>query len=77
MLSTKQPSVLMVVVEDSDEDIDTVVEAVKQSRVTTEVRRATTGLRWDVKKLVLYCGIEVRFFVPLYGSNLAKRRVES
>jgi CheY-like chemotaxis protein len=40
---TEQPPALLVVVEDSDEDFDTVVEAVKRSRVTAEVRRATTG----------------------------------
>ena len=33
----------MVVVEDSDEDFDTVVEAVKRSELSIEVRRATTG----------------------------------
>jgi len=31
------------VVEDSDEDFDTVVEAVKRSELSIEVRRATTG----------------------------------
>ena len=40
---TEQPPALLVVVEDSDEDFDTVVEAVKRSGVTAEVRRATTG----------------------------------
>ena len=40
---TKQLPVVLVVVEDSDEDFDTVVEAVKRSGVTTEVRRAISG----------------------------------
>jgi len=39
----KQPPVMLVVVEDSDEDFDTVVEAVKRSGVTADVRRATSG----------------------------------
>jgi len=43
VLWTKQPPVILVVVEDSDEDFDTVAEAVKRSGVTAEVRRATTG----------------------------------
>jgi len=34
---------MLVVIEDSDEDFDTVVEAVKRSGVTTEVRRAISG----------------------------------
>ena len=40
---TKQPPVMLVVVEDSDEDFETVVEAVARSGVAVEVRRATTG----------------------------------
>ena len=40
---TKQPPVILVIVEDSDEDFDTVTEAVKRSGVAVEVRRATTG----------------------------------
>ena len=40
---TKQPPVMFVVVEDSDEDFETVVEAVARSGVAVEVRRATTG----------------------------------
>ena len=43
MLWTQQPSYMLVVIEDSDEDFDTVVEAVKRSGVTTEVRRAISG----------------------------------
>jgi len=43
MIKTKQHSVVLVVVEDSDEDFDTVTEAVTRSGVTAEVRRATTG----------------------------------
>jgi len=43
MLWTQQPSYVLVVIEDSDEDFDTVVEAVKRSGVTTEVRRAISG----------------------------------
>ena len=43
MTWTKQPAAMLVVVEDSDEDFETVVEAVKRSGVTAEVRRATTG----------------------------------
>jgi len=34
---------MLVVIEDSDEDFDTVVEAVKRSGVTTAVRRAISG----------------------------------
>jgi len=34
---------MLVVIEDSDEDFDTVVEAVKRSEVTTKVRRAISG----------------------------------
>ena len=43
MINTKQLSAVLVVVEDSDEDFDTVTEAVRRSGVTAEVRRATTG----------------------------------
>jgi len=42
MLWTKQSPVLLVV-EDSNEDFDTVTEAVARSGVAAEVRRATTG----------------------------------
>jgi len=38
-----QPHAILIVVEDSDEDFDTVVEAVKRSGMTVEVRRATSG----------------------------------
>jgi len=34
---------MLVVVEDSDEDFETVFEAMKRSGITAEVRRATTG----------------------------------
>lgn len=40
---TQQPPVILVIVEDSDEDFDTVSEAVKRSGVAVEVQRATTG----------------------------------
>jgi CheY-like chemotaxis protein len=40
---TQQTSVILVIVEDSDEDFDTVCEAVKRSGVAVEVQRATTG----------------------------------
>jgi len=43
MIWTKKPSAMLVVVEDSDEDFETVDEAVKRSGVAVEVRRATTG----------------------------------
>ena len=43
MIWTKKPPVMLVVVEDSDEDFETVDEAVKRSGVAVEVRRATTG----------------------------------
>jgi len=43
MLATKQLSATLVVVEDSDEDFDTVVEAVNRSEMSVDVRRATTG----------------------------------
>ena len=43
MPEIKQRSFTLVVVEDSDEDFDTVAEAVKRSNVTAEVQRATTG----------------------------------
>jgi len=43
MPKTKQLSVILVVIEDSDEDFDTFAEGVRQSGVTAEVRRATTG----------------------------------
>ena len=43
MTLTKEPSAILVVVEDSDEDFDTVVEAVERSGMTVEVHRATTG----------------------------------
>jgi len=43
MIKTHQTSVVLVVVEDSDEDFDTVTEAVKRSGMSVEVRRATTG----------------------------------
>ena len=36
-------AVILLVIEDSDEDFDTVAEAVALSEVTVEVRRATTG----------------------------------
>ncbi len=39
----KHRPAMLVVVEDSDEDFDTVVEAVKRSGVEAEVHRATTG----------------------------------
>ena len=42
MLWTKQSPVLLVV-EDSNEDFDTIAEAVARSGVAAEVRRATTG----------------------------------
>ena len=42
MLRTKQSPVILVV-EDSNEDFDTVAEAVARSGVAVEVRRATTG----------------------------------
>lgn len=40
---TPPPPVILVIVEDSDEDFDTVCEAVKRSGVAVEVQRATTG----------------------------------
>jgi len=40
---TQQPPAILVIVEDSDEDFDTVCEAVKRSGVAVEVQRATTG----------------------------------
>jgi len=40
---TAAKSVVLVVIEDSDEDFDTVAQAVALSEVTVEVRRATTG----------------------------------
>ncbi len=40
---TQQPPVILVIVEDSDEDFDTVCEAVKRSGIAVEVKRATTG----------------------------------
>jgi len=40
---TAANSVVLVVIEDSDEDFDTVTQAVALSEVTVEVRRATTG----------------------------------
>jgi len=43
MIKTNQSSVVLVVVEDSDEDFETVAEAVKRSKVSAEVQRATTG----------------------------------
>ena len=43
MTGTKQIAVVLVVVEDSDEDFETVVEAVKRADVSVEMRRATTG----------------------------------
>lgn len=43
MSGTKQLPVILVIVEDSDEDFDTVSEAVKRSGVEVEVQRATTG----------------------------------
>jgi len=43
MTLTKQPPALLVVVEDSDEDFDTVVEAVQRSGMAVEMCRATTG----------------------------------
>ncbi len=43
MPNTKQLSVILVVIEDSDEDFETFTEGVKQSGVMAEVRRATTG----------------------------------
>lgn len=43
MTHTAANSVVLVVIEDSDEDFDTVVQAVALSEVAVEVRRATTG----------------------------------
>jgi CheY-like chemotaxis protein len=43
MLWTQQPPAILVIVEDSDEDFDTVCEAVKRSGVAVDVQRATTG----------------------------------
>jgi len=43
MPSTKQIPVTLVVIEDSDDDFETVIEAVKRSGVAADVRRATTG----------------------------------
>jgi len=43
MARISPPPALLVVVEDSDEDFETVVEAVKRSGVLAEVRRATSG----------------------------------
>ncbi len=43
MTGNKQTGGILVVVEDSDEDFDTVAEAVKRSELSIEVRRATTG----------------------------------
>jgi len=43
MTGNKQTGAILVVVEDSDEDFDTVVEAVKRCELSIEVRRATTG----------------------------------
>ena len=43
MPSTKQPAGILVIVEDSDEDFDTVAEGVTRSGVAVQVRRATTG----------------------------------
>jgi len=43
MINTQQIAAVLVVIEDSDEDFDTVTEAVARSGVTAEVRRATTG----------------------------------
>jgi len=40
---TPPPPVILVIIEDSDEDFDTVCEAVKRSGVAVEVQRATTG----------------------------------
>ena len=40
---TPPPPVILVIVEDSDEDFETVCEAVKRSGVAVEVQRATTG----------------------------------
>jgi CheY-like chemotaxis protein len=40
---TQQPPVILVIVEDSDEDFDTVCQAVKRSGVAIEVQRAMTG----------------------------------
>lgn len=40
---TPPPPVILVIVEDSDEDFDTVCEAVKRTGLAVEVRRAATG----------------------------------
>ncbi len=41
--SVLRPPVILVIVEDSDEDFDTVQEAVRAAGVSAEVRRAATG----------------------------------
>jgi CheY-like chemotaxis protein len=41
--ASRLTTIVMIVVEDSDEDFDTVVEAVRKVGIVVEVRRATTG----------------------------------
>jgi CheY-like chemotaxis protein len=43
MTTTKRPPLVIVIVEDSDEDFDTVQEAVKRAGLQVEVFRAATG----------------------------------
>ena len=43
MLWAQQPPAILVIVEDSDEDFDTVCEAVRRSAAAVEVQRARTG----------------------------------
>ena len=40
---SKLPPIVVVIVEDSDEDFDTVEEAVRHAGINAEVRRAPTG----------------------------------
>jgi len=43
MTTSEQPPLVLVTVEDSDEDFDTMQEAVRRARISVEVFRATTG----------------------------------
>jgi len=43
MTEMQKPHMIFVVIEDSDEDFETVMEAVKLAEVKAEVRRAVTG----------------------------------
>jgi len=68
---THQTSAVLIVVEDSDEDFDTVVEAVRRSELSVEVQRATTGEAGLVllRELVPECPVVVLMDLNTPGTD--------